>query len=202
MDQLIEFGEVQRGVLGVTILSLNADYRKSLGLADDVQGALVSQVLEGSAAATAGIEAGDVIVSVDGKPVKGSAELRNMIGMARIGDTVELGIIREGKSRKVKAEIAERSELTAEASELHPALAGADLGDATSEQTPGGGVLVRSVEPGSPASRIGLRANDIIVGVDRTRVTGLRDFVQAIEERETFLLSIRRGRQTVILPVQ
>jgi len=152
MDQLIEFGEVKRGVLGVTILSLNADYRKSLGLADDVQGALVSQVLEGSAAATAGIEAGDVIVSVDGKPVKGSAELRNMIGMARIGDTVELGIIREGKSRKVKAEIAERSELTAEASELHPALAGADLGDATSEQTPGGGVLVRSVEPGSPAS--------------------------------------------------
>jgi len=202
MDQLIEFGEVKRGVLGVTILSLNADYRKSLGLADDVQGALVSQVLEGSAAATAGIEAGDVIVSVDGKSVKGSAELRNMIGMARIGDTVELGIIREGKSRKVKAEIAERSELTAEASELHPALAGADLGDATSEQTPGGGVLVRSVEPGSPASRVGLRANDIIVGIDRTRVTGLREFVQAIEERETFLLSVRRGRQTVILPVQ
>jgi len=202
MDQLIEFGEVKRGVLGVTILSLTSDYRKSLGLTDDVQGALVSQVLEGSSAAKAGIEAGDVITSVDGKPVKGSAELRNMIGMARVGEVVELGIIREGTPRKVKAEIAERSELTAEASELHPAFAGADLADAGAEQTPGGGVLVQSVEPGSPAASIGLRANDIIVGVDRIRITGLREFSQAIEERETFLLSIRRGRQSVILPVQ
>lgn len=202
MDQLIEFGEVKRGVLGVTILSLNADYRKSLGLDEDVQGALVSQVLEGSAAASAGIEAGDVITSVDGKPVKGSAELRNMIGMARIGDTVELGIVREGKPRKVTARIAERSELTAEASELHPSLAGADFAEATGEQTPGGGVLVRAVEPGSPAALVGLRTNDIIVGVDRIRIAGLRQFSQAVEGRDTFLLTVRRGRQSVILPVQ
>jgi serine protease Do/serine protease DegQ len=202
MEQLIEFGEVKRGVLGVTILSLNSDYRKSLGLDDDVQGALVSQVLEGSAAAAAGLQAGDVITSVNGDVVKGSGELRNMIGMARIGDKVQLGIIREGKPVKLTAVIAEQSEVTAEASELHPALAGAELADALPEQTPGGGVLIQSVEPGSPASRIGLRTNDIIVGVDRTRVGNLRQFGEAISEREAFLLTLRRGSQSVILPVR
>jgi serine protease Do/serine protease DegQ len=202
MAQLIEFGEVKRGMLGVTILSLDADYRKSLGLDGDVQGALVSQVVQGSAADKAGIQAGDVITTVDGKPVKGAGELRNVIGMGRVGDKVDLGIIREGKPRQITAVIGEQTELAAEASELNPALAGADLADAAPEQVPGGGVLVRSVEPGSPAASIGLRANDIIVGVDRTRIDGVKRFAEVIAEHETFLLTLRRGSQTVILPVR
>jgi serine protease Do/serine protease DegQ len=202
MDQLIEYGEVKRGVLGVSILSLTQDYRQSLGLSADVQGALVSQVLEGSAAAKAGIEAGDVITSVDGKPVKGAAELRNLIGMARVGDKVELGLIREGKPRKVKAVIGEQTELAGDAVELHPAFEGADLGDAPPEQVPGGGVQVRSLAPGSPAARIGLRTNDVIVGVDRTRVASVAALRDAIGEKESFLLTLRRGSQTVILPVR
>ena len=202
MDQLIEFGEVKRGVLGVTILSLNADYRESLGLSGDVQGALVSQVLEGSAADKAGIQAGDVITSVNGNPVKGSAELRNMIGMARVGDKVELGLIREGKARKATAVIGAQSELASEAGELHPALQGADLADAPPEQVSGGGVLVRSVAAGSPAASIGLRANDVIVGVDRTRIPGVAALREAIGERSSFLLTLVRGGQRVILPVR
>jgi serine protease Do/serine protease DegQ len=202
MDQLIEFGEVKRGVLGVTILSVTGDYRSSLGLADDVQGALVSQVLEGSAADKAGIQAGDVITAVDGRPVKGAGELRNTIGMARVGDKVELSLIRDGKPRKVTAVIAAQSALTAAAGELHPAFEGADLADATSEQVSGGGVLVRSVAPGSAAASIGLRASDVIIGVDRTRVNNLTAFKEAIRERETFLLTLQRGNQRVILPVR
>ncbi len=203
MQQLIEFGEVKRGVLGVTILSLTAEFRKSLGLADDVQGALVSQVAEGSAAARAGIEAGDVVTSVDGKPVKGASELRNLIGMARIGEQVRLGVLREGKPRQLTATIGEQPEMAAaEAAQVHPALAGADLSDAAPEQVPGGGVLLRAVEQGSPASRIGLRADDVIVAVDRTRVANLRAFRDAIGQRKAFLLTVRRGNQTLILPVQ
>ena len=203
MQQLIEFGEVKRGVLGVSILSLTADYRKSLGLGDEVQGALVSQVVEGSAAAKAGIEAGDVVTSVDGKPVKGAAELRNMVGMARIGDRIALGILREGKPQRVMATIGEQPEMpAAEAAQVHPALAGADLSDAAPEQVSGGGVTVRTVEAGSPAAVIGLRANDVIIAVDRTRVATLRAFREAIGERKAFLLTLRRGSQAVILPVQ
>jgi serine protease Do/serine protease DegQ len=202
MDQLIEFGEVKRGVLGITILSLTGDYRKSLGLAEDVQGALVSQVLEGSAADKAGVLAGDVITTVNGTPVKGAGELRNLIGMARVGDKVTLGVIREGKPKTLTAVIARQTELAAEAGELHPALNGADLADEPPEQVAGGGVQVRSVAPGSPAAQIGLRANDVIVGVDRTRVSGIAAFKQAIGERESFLLTVRRGTQTLIVPVR
>ncbi len=61
---------------------------------------------------------------------------------------------------------------------------------------------VRSVAPGSPAAQIGLRANDVIVGVDRTRVSGIAAFKQAIGERESFLLTVRRGTQTLIVPVR
>ena len=202
MEQLIEFGEVKRGVLGVSILSLTGEFRKSLGLGDDVQGALVSQVTEGSSAAKAGIEAGDVITSVNGQPVKGASELRNLIGMARIGDEIQLGLLRDGKPKRVTALIGEQPEMAAaEAAQLHPALAGAEFGDLAPEQAPGGGVTVRAVEPGSPAARIGLRASDIIVGVDRTRIANLRAFREAIGERKSFLLTLRRDRQTVILPV-
>ncbi|MGA1576536.1 MAG: Do family serine endopeptidase [Steroidobacteraceae bacterium] len=196
MDQLIEFGEVKRGVLGVNILSLTGDYRESLGLDDDVTGALVSQVLEGSAADRAGIEAGDVITAVNGEPVKGAAELRNLIGMARVGEDIEVTLIRDGKQRKVSATIAEQSAASAEASELHPALAGADLADAE-----GGGVLVRAVEPNSPAAGAGLRANDVILAVDRTRVENVAAFKEAIAGNERFLLRLRRGQQGIILPI-
>jgi serine protease DegQ len=202
MDQLIEFGEVKRGVLGVTILSLDSDYRKSLGLAEDVQGALVSQVMEGSAAEKAGIAAGDVITSVDGKPVKSAGELRNLIGMARVGDKVNLGILHEGKPRTVTAVIGKQTELAAEAGDLHPSLAGADFADAPPEEISGGGVLVRSVAPGSPAASIGLRSGDVIIGIDRTRVNGVGQFAEAIGERKSFLMTLRRGSQTVILPVR
>jgi serine protease Do/serine protease DegQ len=202
MQQLIEFGEVRRGVLGVSILSLNADFRKSLGLADDVQGALVSQVVEDSAAAKAGIVAGDVITAVNGQEVKNAAELRNRIGMLRVGDRVNLALIREGKPRNVTATIGKQSEIEAEAAELHPALAGADLADAPAEQVQGGGVEVRAVEAGSPAARIGLRASDVIVVVDRNRIANLSQFREAIKDRSSFLLQIRRGQQMVLLPVR
>jgi serine protease Do/serine protease DegQ len=120
MDQLIQHGEVNRGQLGVTVLSLTPDYRRSLGLADDVQGALVSQVAEGSAAARAGIEAGDVITTVRNQAVKGSAELRNTIGMLQVGESVEISLLRDGKPRRVTAVLREPAQL-ADAATVHPA---------------------------------------------------------------------------------
>ena len=201
MEQFIEYGEVERGVLGVTILGLTPDHSRVARPVQRRRGSPGAQVVEGSPAARAGVEAGDVITSVDGKPVKGAAELRNLIGMARIGEKVELGLVREGKASKVTAVIGEQTDLAGEASELHPALEGADLGDAPPEQVSGGGVQVRSVAPGSPAAMIGLRANDVIVGVDRTRVANVTALKNAIGEKDSFLLTLRRGSQTVILPV-
>ncbi|MFZ2508532.1 MAG: DegQ family serine endoprotease [Steroidobacteraceae bacterium] len=199
MDQLIESGTVNRGQLGVTVLSLTPDYRKSLGLEDDVLGALVSSVAEGSAAERAGIVAGDVITTVRGQPVKGAAELRNAIGMLRVGESVEVGVLRDGKPRTLTAVLREPAQL-ADAESIHPALGGTDLVEAP--EGSGGGVLIRSVQPGSPAAQAGLRAEDRIVAVNRSRISSLAQLREAAKDQASMLLQLQRGNQTLILPLR
>ena len=199
MDQLIATGTVNRGQLGVITLSLTPDFRKSLGLADDVQGALVSQVAEGSAAARAGILAGDVITSVSGQPVKGAAELRNSIGMLKVGESVEVGLLRDGKPKRVTAVLREPASL-ADASAIHPALAGADLVDAP--EGSGGGVIIRGVQPDSPAAQAGLRAEDRIVAVNRSRISNLAQLREVTKDTASMLIQLQRDNQTLILPLR
>jgi Do/DeqQ family serine protease len=106
MDQLRQFGKVRRGILGVNIYAVTPDIAKSLGMAS-AQGALVSQVVEGSAAQKAGVRAGDVIIAVNSKPVKSTTDLRNSVGLLRIGDKVEVALLRDGKPLKLTAVIAD-----------------------------------------------------------------------------------------------
>jgi serine protease Do/serine protease DegQ len=197
MAQLIKFGEVKRGVLGVNIQTLTPDIAQSMGL-DNTQGALVSQVVEGSAAEKAGIKAGDVVTAVNGKPVKDAQGLRNAIGLLGVGDRVDVALLRDGKPRRVTAVIGER-DATAEAAAAnrHRGLEGADLVDAQ-----GGGVLIRSVADGSPAAQRGLRASDIIIGVGRTRVANLAEFERATQGAAAFVLQIRRGNAMLVIPIR
>jgi Do/DeqQ family serine protease len=206
MADLIKYGEVKRGLLGVNIYTLTPDLLQAVGAPTDTQGALVSQVVAGSAADKAGIKIKDIITSINGENVKGAAELKRAIGMLRVGDKVDVGLIRDGKPRKVTALITEasKSEL-ASATEIHEALEGARLVDAEDD----GGVLVQAVEPGSPASQSGLRANDVIVGVNRARITdlqGLQEATKGLPEgassTATFVLTIRRGNATLLVPIR
>ncbi|MEX1993805.1 MAG: Do family serine endopeptidase [Steroidobacteraceae bacterium] len=199
MEQLIASGSVNRGQLGVTTLSLTPEFRKSLGLADDAQGALVSQVAEGSAAARAGIEVGDVITSVRGQAIKTNAELRNTIGMLKVGESVAIGLLREGKPRKVNAVLREPAQLS-DASAIHPALAGAELVEASEDST--GGVLVRAVQPGSPAAQVGLLADDRIITVNRSRVASIAQLREAAKGQASMLIQLRRGNQVLLLPLR
>jgi serine protease Do/serine protease DegQ len=199
MDQLIQHGEVNRGQLGVSVLSLTPDYRKSLGLGEDVQGALVSQVAEGSAAARAGIQAGDVITTVRNQPIKGAAELRNTIGMLKVGESVEITLLRDNKPKRLTAVLREIAQL-ADAESIHSALSGADLADAP--EGSGSGVVVRSVQPGSPAEQSGLRADDRIVAVNRSRVANLAQLREAAKDQTSMLLQLQRGNQILILPLR
>ncbi len=199
MGQLIESGQVNRGQLGVTTLSLTPEFRKSLGLADNAQGALVSQVVEGSAAARAGIEAGDVITSVRGQPIKTNAELRNTIGMLQVGDSVAIGLLREGKVKSVTAVLREPAQM-ADASAIHPALAGAELVEASEDSA--GGVRVREVQPGSPAAQVGFLADDRIIAVNRVRINTLAELREAAKDQTSMLVQLRRGNQVLLLPLR
>ncbi|MGH8196682.1 MAG: Do family serine endopeptidase [Steroidobacteraceae bacterium] len=199
MEQLIETGQVNRGQLGVTTLSLTPEFRKSLGLAENAQGALVSQVAEGSAAARAGIEVGDVITSVRGQPIRTNAELRNTIGMLKVGESIEIGLLREGKPRAVTAVLREPAQL-ADAAAIHPSLAGAELVEASEDSA--GGVRIREVQPGSPAAHAGLLPDDRIIAVNRVRIGTLAQLREAAKGQATMLVQLRRGNQILLLPLR
>jgi Do/DeqQ family serine protease len=198
MDQLIKYGQVKRGVLGVNIYSLTPDIAKEFGLTE-TSGALVAGVAQGSAADHAGVKTGDIITSINGTVMKDAGELRNTIGMLRVGDKVEIGLLREGKARKVTALIAERSEIeAANAVDINKGLDGAELGDAPD----GGGVLVKAVQEGSPAAQNGLRANDLIVGVGRTPVANTKSFKEAAKNANVVVLNVRRGTTVQLIQIR
>jgi len=200
MTQLIQYGEVKRGMLGVQLAPSNAftpDIASNLGL-ENAKGAWVTQVVDGSPADKAGVKANDVITSINGHAVANSTELRNAIGLLRIGEKVELGLIREGKPRRVTAVIAERDSATADtAGSIHPALEGATLSNAENN----GGVLIQRVEEGSPAAQSGLRPNDVIVIVGRNQVANLEQLRAAMKTGSAFAVGIRRGNRTVMVPL-
>jgi S1-C subfamily serine protease len=198
MDQLIKYGEVKRGVLGVQLYNVTPDIAKEFGLTES-SGALVAGVASGSAADRAGIKTGDIITSLNGINMRNSGELRNAIGMLHVGDKVEIGLLRDGKPRKVTASIAERGEVeSAGAADINKGLDGAELADALD----GAGVLVKSLQEGSSAAAAGLRVNDIIVGVGRTPVTNLKGFRDAAKGATVLLLRVRRGGETILVPIR
>jgi serine protease Do/serine protease DegQ len=204
MQQLLEFGEVRRGLLGVNIYSITPDIAEAYGV-KETQGALVSQVLEDSAAEKAGVKAGDIVSKVDGKTIKSANELRNAIGLKRSGDSVDLEVIRDGKTRRLKVKLGEQaSEVQVAAEEIHQGLQGAELEtlDPSSPRYEGEpGVLVANVAPGSPAAQRGLRPGDVITGVNRRRVTTLQEFQQAAQG-QSLLLNLKRGNANLILPIR
>jgi len=204
MAQLIEFGEVHRGLLGVSISDFNAETAEAFGV-EDAEGALVQEVVSGSAAEEAGIKVGDVIVAVDSKPVSSASDLRTTIGLRRTGETVRIEVIREGKNRTLNATLTElTSSQQMAAVDIHPNLAGAELGDydGTGQEFTDRGVLVTSVEPGSPAFLRGLRANDIIISVNRNRVRTLNDLAEAAEGQSLLVLGLRRGPRDLLLQIR
>jgi len=198
MDQLIKFGQVKRGVLGVNLYPVSSDIAKEFGVAEST-GALVAGVAPGSAAERAGVKTGDIITSINGVTKKDPGELRYAIGLLHVGDKVDIGLLRDGKPRTVTAIIAERSEAeTANAVDIYKGLEGAELADAPD----GGGVLVKSLQEGSPAAQAGLRANDLIVGVGRTPVTNTKAFREAAKGATVLVLNVRRGSNALLIPVR
>jgi serine protease Do/serine protease DegQ len=201
MQQLVQYGEVRRGQLGVQILDVTPQIAEASGL-DISEGALVSQVVPNSPAEHAGIVTGDVIVGVNGVPVKGASELRNKIGLLPLDEPVDIEIVREGQHKKVNAKLASKP-VAAEpvrAAEIHNGLEGAEFADGTGEGEDKG-VLVRDVAPDSPAAQRGLEPGDIILRVNRKPVTTVAELREAAKDAQSLLLRVRRGNSELLLPI-
>ena len=204
MEQILEFGEVRRGLLGVSISDFNAETAEAIGV-EATQGALVQEIVPGSAAEKAGVEVGDIIVSVNGVTIKDAADLRTSIGLKRSGETVKLILIRDGDRETITAMLDELDmNPVMAAGELHPGLAGAQFstyaGDA--ENYSGSGVMVDSVDAGSPAALSGLRSSDIITSLNRQQVSSVKELREIAEDQNLLLLRIQRGNRTLLLQIR
>ena len=199
VDQIIEFGEVRRGVLGVSGRSVTGEFAKAMEL-DGAQGAFVEQVVEDSAAQIAGIEAGDVITQVNGKRIKSFSELRGKIGSIGAGNEVKLSVIKANGDEETYSVTLKKAETAnVEPASIHRMLEGAEL----ENNNRGRGVTVKSVEAESPASLIGLRDGDIISGVNRKRVSNiaeLRDYLK--DNNGISLLNIVRGNSNLYIRIR
>ncbi len=202
MNQLIAYGEVRRGQIGVQISDLTPELAKNLGI-DRTEGALIGAVVKGSPAEAAGLKAGDVAIELDGKPVRSNTDLRNRIGMMTLGTTVSLTVIRNGGKKDFKLTIGKPPQQTVEAkADDRPALMGATFSN-TDPADKNKGVKVSNVERGSPAFQSNLRPGDIIVSVNRKPVGNVDEFTEAMKnsERQTALF-IKRGGEDILVIVQ
>lgn len=200
-QQLIDFGEVKRGQLGIKGTELTADIAKAFNI-DIQRGAFVSEVLPGSAAAKANIKAGDVIVSIEGKPIRNFAELRVKVGTTTPGKIIKLGLLRDGKTYVVSVLLDDSTCISTSEEVLTPALQGASLSNGylkNGEQ----GVQVEEVIKDSPASSIGLQKGDIIIGLNKTRIHNLSQLRKILKEKPTVIaLNIVRKDTNIFLLIR
>ena len=205
VTQLVEFGGVKRGVLGVMITTVTPALAEALDLNVE-NGALINQVVEDSAAEAAGLQAGDVVIAVDGAPIDTAGDLRNRIGLKRVNDDVNLNIIRDGKQKTINAKVGEPGATMLAGGTKIEKLKGAEFTNIPSEHPQQGqveGVLVTKVESGSPAARSGLRQNDIVQTVNNRNVRSVDDLANILENvSATVVLKIRRGSSTIVIAIQ
>ncbi|MGA9422077.1 MAG: PDZ domain-containing protein, partial [Rhodanobacteraceae bacterium] len=200
MRQLVATGEVRRGALGVDAQDITPQLAKMLSLKNR-KGAVITRVRSGSPAAQIGLEPGDTIVSLDGKPVASAQQLHNIEGLTPTGSQVSLGILRNGKLLALETTLTAPVIHTAKGANVDPRLAGADLADlADSQHRNGGGATVTRVADGSRAFRSGLRIGDVIVAVNQQGIRGTRDLERlAGTHPAQLLLTLVRGDNAYFL---
>jgi serine protease Do len=211
IPQLREKGKVTRGWIGVMIQKVTPDIADSLGLKAS-RGALVADVVKGGPAEESGIKVGDVIVTFNGQDVKESTELPTLVAREKIGQEVPVVVMRDGQEETVSIKIAEMTDdeeqvATGESEafgltvqNLTPEIA-ESLGIGVDVQ----GVLVSSVEPGSPADDAGLRRGDVVVEVNRKPVKDVDVYkkeLKATGEGKSVLMLVRRSDSTVFLALK
>ncbi len=205
MDQLLAHGKIDRGRIGVQIQDLTAELADALDVAER-RGAVVTRVMPDTPAEEAGLLEGDVIVQMNGEAVTGSGDLRNKVGMLRVGDAVALAIVRDGQTIQVDLAVGAIRDATLDPGNEIPRLAGAVFGPLTTDSPLYGkvkGVLVTEVEEGSAAWNAGLRAGDVIVSVNRQAVSEPGDILAlAADEDRPLLLNVRRGEGALFILVR
>jgi len=198
--QMIEYGQVKRGELGIMGTELNSELAKAIHV-NAQRGAFISQVLPNSSAEKAGMKPGDVIVSMNGKPLNSFAALRAEVGSLPVGTKLALGVIRDGKPINVTLELQQSRQDIVSSATIYAGIEGAELSNSVSDGQKG--VHVDAVKAGSTAARIGLRKGDVILGVNQQSIANLGELRKVLDTKPAVLaLNIKRGNAVLYLLAQ
>lgn len=199
-SQMVEYGQVRRGELGIMGTELNSELAKAMKV-DAQRGAFVSQVMPNSSASKAGVKAGDVITSINGKPISSFAALRAEVGSMPVGSKISLGLLREGKPVTVNLELQQSSQTQVDSASIFTGIEGAEMSNRSGKDQKG--VQVTSIKPGSPAARIGLKKGDIIIGVNQQPVDNIAELRKIMDSKPSVMaLNIQRGDSSLYLLMQ
>ena len=198
--QIVDHGGVNRGIFGVTLQEITPDLARALKLKPNTRGAVVSGVKTGSAAARSGLRAGDLIVRLNQHDIGNATDLKTQLALMRVGDAIELTVMREGRIERLSGEIGDPFKDFVAGSKISRQLSGALLGEVVDKSTLGTnpGIAVGPVEEDSNAWHSGLREGDVIFQINRSRVKTLGQLREAAEER-IYRIKLRRGKRLVSL---
>ena len=204
MDQIIEKGKVERGFLGVKLQDLTPEFAQQFNVPENSSGALIAEVTEKSAAAEAGLKSGDVIIELNGSPVKDGRALQLMVGRLAPGDKVAVKILRDGKEKTMTVTLKEMPEEKLDSANHESnegdsdALNGVAAGDIDSAarsrfNIPDNvrGALITDVDPDSVSYEAGLRPGDVIQEIDHKRVTNAEEAVEVSKNVKTKQVLVR-----------
>ncbi|MBF0287964.1 MAG: Do family serine endopeptidase [SAR324 cluster bacterium] len=211
MEDLIEKGSVSRGWLGVSIQDIDSRLAKAFGL-ESTNGSLITGIMSNTPAEAAGFQKGDVVVRLNGNPIRSSNQFRNEIAAARANTTVDIELIRKGKIKKIKVLLGERPKDPMMAQKLPEAETyfGITVENVTAETSEkygyekGAGALITRIDPDSPAADAGLRSGVLITEVDRKIINSVDDFEAAMKAANVaggvlFLIQTKQGSRYIIV---
>lgn len=198
MYQLVKYGSVQRGLMGVIIQDLTPALADAMHLSSDMSGALVAQVSPNSPAAAAGIQVGDIIEKINDQIIKNASQLKNTVGLLRAGSRIDLQILRKGKVIRSTLSIMDPRQLSQIIETRNPFLTGVTLQNFNQEVALQGhvvGVQVLNISENSMLWHAGIRPGDVIVSANQTPISDFSQLQQiARQSKEQLLLNVlKRG---------
>jgi len=200
--QLTEYGEVKRGRLGFSAQNLTPQLAEAFGTSRN-KGVVVSQVESQSPADQAGMQVGDVIVAVNGREVESSAQVRNEIGLLRIGSRVKIEMLRNGEPHILTATVQEQVINSISGEELSQKLTGAEFSEISEEASRGVTAGIEVVSVKGYAATAGLQKGDIIISLNKKRVKTIQDMQAAIKKNpNALLLNIQRDARGLFILIQ
>ena len=197
MSQLLDFGEVRRGLLGVSIHTIDEENAEILGV-ESKSGAMITAIEPGSAAEEAGLRVEDIIIRVNDERISNARDLQNAIGLKGSGERVTIEFIRQSNKLETNAVLGQQKIARQIGSDIHPGLVGAQFSSSANKV----GVEVTDVESGSPADQRGLERGDLIVAVNRMRVENIQQLESIAQNNDILYLMFERENRTLILRIQ